>query len=383
MKPFLTLICAATLVGAPFAAQSAPADDAQRVVAELLRMAQERNAAGDAAMARALAEQAARMMGGPAGAPAAGALAVPGERIQYEESFAPLQLSRTSPNQEELRALEFGLGEPMPTLEWVFQREGGSEFVEGQAVELQRARVQDGGLGGLQALGYTSIPAAPAQDDLQANLRAIRQELQALRAEVGALRAEIAGRHAGGQHFGGGNMLMPAPNGALPQGGYMFYGPGQPAPQGQPGQQPQHYYYHEGAPAAPGAGNGAWQTPQGGFGAPPPPAQAPAAGPRGPGGAGVRQRTQARAEAHAAAEAAAAVATARDAQAAAEIAARDGHAAHAAALDAHQAALQALHGALNDAARANQPPAPPAPPAVPAVPRDPRSGGGGRPQNLR
>lgn len=338
MKSVLLLLCAATLGGASFAAQSAPAGDQQRIVAELLQMAQQRNAAGDIEMARALTEQASRMMGGQAGAAAAT------ERIQT------------------LQALGYA-EEPVIQEAWIQEYSA----LEPELARVERSRTLAAAeLAQLGALGYANTTQAPAQDDLHASLRQIRHELQALRAEVSALRAEIAGQRSrdpfqGGMAWPSGPGVAPGGPGAAPSGMYHLHGPTQGTPQGgyfhapAPNAQPEFYYFQGGAaPGAPGSGqaapSGSWEWRQSGPGQHPgaPPQAAPPGG-----GSGAWQRHQAEAEAQAAAA---------------------GHERHAAAQEAHAAA------------RTAPPPAPPAPPLPPATPSTPRtaerSGGGSRPHNL-
>jgi hypothetical protein len=362
MKSFLILICAATLAGASFAAQSAPAGDQQRIVAELLQMAQQRHAAGDVDMARALTEQASRMMGGQEAVGAADWL-----RAQKLEAFGytsepVIQDAQVRELTEAARAYEVH----------------GMEMAALAEAELSQ-------LSALSALGYMGAPAEHAQDDLHASLRQIRQELQALRAEVSALRAELAGQRSGDPFRGG--AFAPGGPGAAPSGTYYFEGPMQGGQQGgffhapAPSGQPEMYYFQGGA--APGPSRGGQSTPSGTWEwRPSGPGQHPGASPQPAppgGGSGAWQRHQAESEMQAAAAAHEANATAATAA----------HEAHAAAMDSFHAAGRALHDAFGGGAAtpaatgANVAPVPatPTPPATPATPRT-SAGAGSRPHNL-
>lgn len=314
MKSFLTILCAVTLAGASFAAQSAPVSDSQRVVAELLGMAQERNAAGDVEMARALTEQASRMMGGQHEA----GLAAP--RVLRMAEGVPLTLG---PQSDSRRVQLRFQGEPEATaLIELAEAAEPAEWAElAELAELGYATDQVVDVAG-QPLDAFVMRGEPLQDDLHATLMSIREELHALRAEVGALRAEIAGRNGNRQFRGG--MMAPGPNGEMPQGGFMFHAPAQPA---------QGFYFQQGAPSAPGvapSGNWNWQ------GGPQDAPSAPRSGPAGQAGEWQRLHEQASTEAAAARHD------------------------HAALQEAHRAAL----AALRDAFAGQQPPPPP-----PAAPR--------------
>jgi len=396
MKLFFPLICAAALSGASFGAQSAPVTENQRVAQELLRLAEQRRAAGDEAVARALTAQAGSLMQGQHEVPMVGELPVLGAHFQPVETaeLAELETARLAYSESGLHALALATLAPQEELNW-------------QGLELAQME----GLQALQSLGYLDT-MPQQQDDVHATLREIRQELQALRAEVGALRAEMA-RPRSPNAFPGG-MTAPAHPGEHAPGSFYFQAPqGQqqgfyhvPAPSGG-GQQPEIYYYQQGgAPSAPmhpapafggGAGGGpggglggdagpggpqqgSWQWVPAVPGQPAPHNSAPVAPAQG----GAWQRHHAQAAAAADAERTAQVRT-EAAQQAAGMAAQE---AHAAAVSAwHDAVVQSLHGnasagaaAAPSAVAAPAAPAPPAPPAPPATPRSGSRTGGSRQQ---